>query len=135
MILINGTKDRITPYDGGKVMGNRGKLYSTDETMDFYLELNDCKGEPTVEDLPDTDRRDRTTSTKFSYGPKGKPPRVVLIRVKGGGHTWPGFRTGLYNLLVGRTSQDFSATEKVVEFCQPFSRPSAEKFVKPSPSK
>lgn len=130
MILMNGTKDKITPYDGGEVMGRKGKILSTDETIAFYLELNDCAGVPVVEDMPDTNRRDRTTARKFSYGPKGKAAQVVLIKIDGGGHTWPGYPAGLYNLLVGRTSQDFSATEKVLEFCKPHSRPSAAKHVK-----
>lgn len=130
IILINGTEDRVTPYEGGDVLGDKGKLSSTKETIEYFLELNGCSGEPVVEAIPDRDKGDGTTSTMYTYCGDKESASVVLIEVKGGGHTWPGYRTGLYNLLVGRTAQDFSATEKVLAFCQGRSRPSAARFVK-----
>lgn len=53
----------------------------------------------------------KTTYYKCSSGTK-----VVLIKIKGGGHTWPGASQYLPKILVGTVCKDFNANDVIWEF-------------------
>ncbi len=45
VLIMNGTDDPLVPYNGGviKVFGRvRGKILSTDETLNFWVSTNKC---------------------------------------------------------------------------------------------
>jgi polyhydroxybutyrate depolymerase len=48
---------------------------------------------------------------------------VALVRLDGGGHTWPGGAQYLPALLVGRVCRDFDATRLIWEFFKAHPRP------------
>jgi polyhydroxybutyrate depolymerase len=119
VMVINGTEDPIVPYNGGEVKllgGSRGAVASTDDTIRFWTRLNKCEDKPAVEELPDSDPADNTRVKKISYGPCGGGSRVVLYRVEGGGHTWPGGLQYLFTRVIGYTSRDMNACDRISEF-------------------
>ncbi len=91
MMIINGTSDKINPYNGGPVIfgdsvkTNMGNVRSADRTFHYWADLAGYQGEPKLEKLPDTDPADGKTIEKYTYYKKGKP-EVVLLKVIGGVH-------------------------------------------------
>ena len=119
VMIINGTDDPIVPYNGGEVKllgSSRGAVTSTDDTVRFWVRLNRCPDNPAVEELPDSDPGDNTRVKKISYGPCGGGSRVVLYRVEGGGHTWPGGLHYLFTRVIGYTSRDMNACDRISDF-------------------
>lgn len=93
MMIINGTLDPINPYQGGPVIlgknMNMGVVRSTERTLNYWAGLAQYKGDPTRESLPDVDTTDGKTIERFTYRQKGKP-EIVLLKVIGGKHDYPG---------------------------------------------
>jgi polyhydroxybutyrate depolymerase len=48
---------------------------------------------------------------------------VALLRLEGGGHTWPGGAQYLPAMLVGRVCRDFDATAVIWEFFRRHPKP------------
>ena len=66
----------------------------------------------------DADAKDGTSVeiTKYPDGPSGE--RAWFYLVKNGGHTWPGRPLYLPENIIGKASQDFSATDMIWQFFQ-----------------
>lgn len=123
LIIINGTEDPYMPYQGGMITvfdAERGEVISTRETVRYWLEKNGCPMHSEKKMMPDNDRKDGTTVTVYAYSGCQTGVRVVLYRVEGGGHTWPGGRQYLKETQVGRTSRDINACEEIWSFFQSF---------------
>jgi polyhydroxybutyrate depolymerase len=92
IMIINGTKDEINPYEGGPVIlgnnTNMGNVRSTERTFSYWASLAGYKGEPAKEILPDTDPSDGKTIERYTYEEE-KKPEVVLLKVIGGTHSYP----------------------------------------------
>ena len=117
LLMIHGTKDSFVPYEGGAVL-NRPKLFGevlgVEATLAIWASRNGCMGGPTVTPLPG--------------GPDGEDARVfvetfdcadapmVLYRVEGGGHTWPGGSRFQLPWLLGPVNRDFDASRVIWEF-------------------
>jgi polyhydroxybutyrate depolymerase len=80
-----------------------------------YLKLNGNKGKSAITKIDD-DPDDGTTVelTKYPDGPSGF--KTYFCLVKNGGHAWPGRPQYMPEALIGKASQDFSASEMVCEF-------------------
>ncbi len=118
-MVINGTADPMNPFEGGKValfgvLMSRGTVQSTMATMRYWAKLADCTGEPSSEFLPDRDPGDGTVARRWIWSSETGPD-VVLIEVKGGGHTIP-HPDVRFQRILGRTSHDFSACEEIWQF-------------------
>jgi polyhydroxybutyrate depolymerase len=117
VLILQGTQDPLVPYGGGKIgLGNRGKVIGTDETVRLWVKSNGCAAEPTEEALPDRDPKDGCRVTRFSYGKGRGGSEVVLYRIEGGGHTWPGGPQYLSERFIGRVCRDIDATAVIWEF-------------------
>jgi polyhydroxybutyrate depolymerase len=91
VLILEGTDDPLVPYDGGRLRaGDRGKVRPTDETVKLWVEADGCAAGPMEEDLPDRDANDGCTVKRVTYAGGKGGAEVVLYRIKGGGHTWPG---------------------------------------------
>lgn len=111
IIHFHGTQDKHVPYDGGK--GKRFSFNSVDATIAFWVKVNDLRPEPKVESLPDR-ARDGTNVVKYSYANKDNIERVVLYKVIGGGHTWPGVERA--ERILGTATLDISANDLIWDF-------------------
>jgi len=119
VLIINGTEDPIIPYDGGdiRLLGmKRGRVVSTEETLRFWVRFNTCRGSGEEVPLPDEDPGDGTRVHRISYNACGGGSRVVLYRVEGGGHTWPGGWHYTLSRFIGYTSRDFNACDAIWNF-------------------
>lgn len=106
-LLVNGTEDRLIPWDGRevKLLGKkRGRKLTIPETAAKWAELDGCTGEPTREDLPDG-ADDGTRWSLEAHRNCKAGSEVLLYKVTGGGHTWPNAEVYLPR-VVGRTSRD-----------------------------
>ena len=138
MLHIHGTRDPFWLYQGGSngKVGFTGKHVSVCESVHGtghcpsgeqtgerafpgMLATNGCTAPGALRQLPNT-AVDLTISYRQSA--VGCPPgaAVELIKVIGGGHTWPGgwqYAPVIGSLLgIGRTSRDFSANKTIISF-------------------
>jgi polyhydroxybutyrate depolymerase len=122
VLQIHGTADEIVPWAGLKGKPGDFQLRSVDETIAFWRRQNGCRSRPKVEKLSDT-ADDGATATRFTYAPAEPAPpgdgvrpdaEVVLIRIEGGGHTWPGRKAPLR--FLGRSTADVVANDVIWEF-------------------
>jgi polyhydroxybutyrate depolymerase len=120
VLLLNGTADPLVPYEGGHVTGpfgmkTRGAIWSTDASMAFWARHNRCGGGVRHESLPDRDPGDRTRILRIEHvGCRGA--EVALLRVEGGGHTWPGRVQYLPASLIGPVNRDIDGSEAIWAF-------------------
>lgn len=108
VLQIHGTADHWVPWDGGVTMVG-GRIESVSTTIRFWVENNHCHSEPRLEDLKDGVTRER-------YGPCEGNSEVILYRIDGGGHTWPGGYQYLPERVVGKTNRAINSTEEILEF-------------------
>lgn len=118
VLIINGTADHMVPYVGGHARTGdrqRGAIWSTERTVAFWARHNRCATPADMRVLPDLDPEDGSRVIESTYrGCAGSP--VKLLRIEGGGHTWPGGAEGLPASMVGTTNQDVDASEAIWEF-------------------
>jgi len=118
-LYMNGTADPLAPYHGGQVLGNRGAVFSTDESIKYWIERNQTDTEPIYENLPDLDPEDNSNVEKFTYANGINGSEVVLYKVNGGGHTEPSLSvkySQLYLDIVGEQNHDLEMAEEVWDF-------------------
>lgn len=126
VLILQNTDDPLVPYEGGELRGiarGRGKIIATDEAVKLWVARNGCVAEPKPGDLADKDSTDGTRARWFLWSPCKEKTEVKLIRIEGGGHTWPGGSQYLPQRLVGKVSRDFDASEVIWEFFRDHPKP------------
>jgi polyhydroxybutyrate depolymerase len=117
VLVVNGTGDALVPYVGGFARtGNtlRGAIWSTDRTVAFWAAHNRCPETPAVRVLPDHDPHDGSYIIATEFRRCSAP--VSLLRIEGGGHTWPGGLQLLPTQVLGSTNRDIDASEAIWGF-------------------
>ncbi|MEM6319548.1 MAG: PHB depolymerase family esterase [Bacteroidota bacterium] len=107
---IHGTADPVVPYWGGLV------ALSAEETIDFWLDKNDCASDVLKTKLPNISKLDLSRATRYDFKDCSDETSVVLYRVKNGAHTWPGAK-----IITGITNKDFDASTEIWNFFQQYS--------------
>lgn len=105
VMMIHGTADGIVPYTGGI------QNLAVPSVIDFWVAHNACDPVPVIAPIPDIIAWDLCTAEREDHINVDLGSEVALIRVLGGGHTWPGSAIPL-----GVTNQDFSASQAIWEF-------------------
>ncbi|HET6372118.1 MAG TPA: PHB depolymerase family esterase [Candidatus Polarisedimenticolia bacterium] len=120
VLEIHGTADPIAPFEGGVVScdapGTCGRRVSIPQTVSGWLSRDGCPSSPIVEDWADLSPDDGTTVTQMTYQGCSGSGDVVLLRVNGGGHTWPGGSSTVSTRVVGKVSKEFNANKVMIEF-------------------
>lgn len=121
VFIIQGTDDKIVPYDGKTGIGfgrrkNRGKIVSTDASIALWTKRNGINTKPQTGKLPDVNPNDGCTVETFLWKNGGNGTSVKLFKLNGGGHTWAGGLQYLPRRIVGNVCRDFNATEAIWEF-------------------
>lgn len=116
VFILQGTEDKLVPYNGGTVAGNRGKFISTDDAIKLWTNHNKTKKDAIRGNLPDTNKRDGCTTETFLWTNGKNNTEVKLFKLNGGGHTWPGGSQYLPKLIIGNVCRDFNATDIIWEF-------------------
>jgi polyhydroxybutyrate depolymerase len=141
VVLFLGTDDPLIPREGEtKELGKLGDalglsdlgvksinstvakytgVMSAVEVAEFWAKNNGCSAHPRVENLPDRDTRDgcRVSRETFSGGSE-----VVVYTIEGGGHSWPGGMGFVAKDIIGRTTDDISASDIMWQFFSRYSR-------------
>ncbi len=138
MLIMNGTEDPLVPYDGGPITANfaprfkrlapreneRGATSSTDEAIALWRKHNGLeKAQATTEPIPDKDKTDGCTVEKSTWTGGKNGTSVVLYKVIGGGHTWPGGSQYLPEKIIGKTCGDFDGLQAIWEFFKAHPKP------------
>jgi polyhydroxybutyrate depolymerase len=115
VLQVHGTEDPCWGLDGtttADLCKNDGAFVAVPATMDGWRVRNGCTG--TVERALPDDVDDGTSSVRIDG--TGCAAATSLIRIDGGGHTWPGGHQYLGVDAIGRVARDFSGNEVVWEF-------------------
>ncbi len=120
VLLINGTKDPLVKFDGGPVgfrddESGRGVSLSTSWTVKILAGNNSCQTSTKIEEIEDKEDDD-CKAEKETYYKCAEGTKIVLVTIKGGGHTWPGASQYLPKIIVGNVCKDFKATEMIWDF-------------------
>ena len=118
LLVINGTADKLVPYEGGPVLkerSNRGRVISTEKMMERWIFISHTSGVPESHPMPDKDPSDGCIADFLVY-PSTATISIELIRIKNGGHTWPGGKQYLPKMIVGNVCRDFKAEKVIWDF-------------------
>jgi len=121
VFLMAGTDDPLVPFHGGKIrIFNQtfGTVIAMNETIQYWISVNNCSTTPIETTLPDTNPSDGCTVTSYEYTEGEKDSRVLYYIINGGGHTWPDGGKYLTESLVGKICYDFNACEHIWAFFQ-----------------
>jgi polyhydroxybutyrate depolymerase len=111
LMYIFGNEDPLVPYKGGSISFGRGEVVSVENTLAFWGKNNECSDSPVITAIDKED--DDTYVKKFVFSGETQRNEIVFYLIYGGGHTWPGGRQYLPEFIVGRTSQEFNASEVI----------------------
>ena len=115
VLMLQGTRDPLVPYHGGAVAFGRGRIIDTEEAARRWAALNGGR-DPVREALLAGTGADRCGGLRTVYPGGRDGSEVTLVRLDGGGHTWPGGAQYLPEMLVGRVCRDFDATAVIWDF-------------------
>jgi polyhydroxybutyrate depolymerase len=103
IIIFHGTADPVVPYYGGHIGGPSGlAIAPAEETAAAWAKHNGCTAGAT---------QTRLSSQVITLTWKGCKAPVVMYRIVGGGHTWPGSTIDVSAL--GLTTHQVSATAQM----------------------
>lgn len=121
VMIIFGDEDPLVPFEGGeiKVFGSkRGTVIPVQKSVEYWLKNNDCNNNP--EEYFQDNFDDGTSLQKEIYL-CGDVSEVQYWLIKGGGHTWPGGKQYLPEFIIGKTSEEFNASNEIWNFFKKFS--------------
>ncbi len=96
-------------------LAKMGGLRTVPETIGFWTGNNHAPATPQVTAMPDRVPGDGTRVEMHNYGSGAN--QVLLYRIEGGGHTWPGaLNIKAVSGISGNISQDIDATELLWDF-------------------
>ena len=119
ILILNGTADPMNPYEGGEaalygLWGSRGTVLSTDATVRYFAELAGHHGPPRIVKYPDVATHD-SSHAELQIWNDGPGPDVVLLKVEGGGHTFP-HPFHRFPRFIGPTNADLDAAAEIWRF-------------------
>ena len=112
----HGTADPVVPYDGGTMQGRGGvsTILAAPAMASRWRDVDRCTDAPIEDVLPSTG--DGTAVNRFTAAGCADGTDVVLLRVDGGGHTWPSGSFALPTGSVGATTDVFNASLGSAQF-------------------
>jgi len=113
VIVMMGTADPIVPYEG---YGSLNVTYSTDETIAYWRGVDNTTTGP-VETVWGPTSRDSTVVHRYVYSGGTDGTEVILFKVEGGGHTWPG--GVLYSAYVGKVTTHIDGSAQIWKHLPP----------------
>ena len=133
VLHIHSVDDPRALYEGGRgppFPFTRARVFHPNipETIHWWVQHNGCPPEPQVGEIlhgrPGT-REASHAAQRLVYGPCREGSEVLLLRLTGAGHGWPGGASFLPERLMGPGTFVIDASEEVWSFFRRFSRPDA----------
>jgi len=117
VLEIHGTDDPVVPFKGGHMRieaGGPSTIVSAPDMTSQWRSLDDCAA---ASDATLINKVDDGTSVRVTANQQcADHTSVAFYEVQGGGHTWPQGKQYLPTLVIGRTSQEFSASQVSWDF-------------------
>lgn len=114
VIAFHGTDDPVVPYGGGTLFVAPTPFPSTEGWVAAWGGRNGCAPAPVTASV--------TTHVRtISYGGCAAGSEVVLYKIEGGGHTWPGGED-LPEIIAGYTTHEIDATRLMWAFFEKHAR-------------
>lgn len=110
VLVVQGTQDPLVPYEGGKVALGRGRVIPTEDALRLWVKADICAQPPRTDLLPDLDPGDGCRVERSVWSGCRAGTEVVLLKMVGAGHTWPGGVQYLPRGMVGRVCRDFDSS-------------------------
>jgi len=131
ILIMNGTKDQIIPWQGGRVSPMRkhdlGYVLSVDHTVRLWHGYNGCPEKGTKKKLADKDPQDETSVEVLAWRDCKANSEVVVYKIVGGGHNWPGTNISrkpkALQPYLGVSNQDIDPREELWKFFKRHSLP------------
>lgn len=118
VLMIHGTDDPCWTFEqsaGACAQDDDQTKIGVAESVAGWTERNGCVGDVVTDALPDASDDGMSTSRATHGGCEGGGD-VVLLTVRGGGHTWPGGDQYLGQETIGRVTTDFDADDEILAF-------------------
>ena len=122
MLMINGTNDLSVLYQGD-VKSQKGALISVPETVNFWRSQNQCYAPAAVQQLPNSNPRDRFKVNISRYSGCRGNSEVILAAIVNGGHLWPGGASQDASVNQFNAKLGFNASQTIWDFFQRHSLP------------
>lgn len=116
VLHFHGTNDATVPYSG---VGGALPFVPVDSLMQFWIRNNACNPMPATIALPNVNVNDNSTVNRYTWTQGRGGSEVVLYKILGGGHTWPG---SAFSSPTATTNQDINASRITWEFFRKFTR-------------
>ncbi len=102
IVIFHGTSDAVVPYSGGRVATGGTPVQGAEAVADHWAQHNGCTAGPEETQLG-------TEVVRLDWTGCKEP--VVMYRIVGGGHTWPGAAIDVPRL--GATTHQVRATDEM----------------------
>jgi polyhydroxybutyrate depolymerase len=110
ILHFHGTEDEYLPFVGGRgpKTAPDNSHNSVENTIQAWVKINQAEPTPQIEELPDK-TKDGTRVVRYTYAARKDGAEVILYKIIGGGHTWPGrpFR----EKLLGKATMNIDAND------------------------
>ena len=112
VLFINGTEDEFIPFDGGPGKSTEYPYPPVTDIFNKWVEFNGCSNitTDTVDKKDDGTKAVHITYTGCGYAP------VKMIKIIGGGHSYPGGTSQLPQWILGRYTEEVNASEEIWRF-------------------
>jgi len=111
VMYIQGTKDPLVPFTGGKMKGAGGVIYSHEDILKKWASVDHCDSKPMVTNLPII-VNDGTSVVKEEYT-NSNGLKVIGFTIVDGGHVWPGGTQYLPKFMIGPLSKNLNASDQI----------------------
>jgi polyhydroxybutyrate depolymerase len=116
VIAIHGTADPLTPYVGGTVGPGHGSIIGAERSAASWAAIDKCASTPVVVRLEPRFPEDSTRVVRMEFPGCADRRAVILYRITGAGHDWPGGVSVLPASVVGPPTRQFDATRVIWDF-------------------
>jgi len=124
MMIFNGTEDPLIPWQGGEIKWKGGRVKSTKETVEYWLNNNNSDRDNKISyAFPDVTDKDKSNISGVCYPAKKNSKdsaTTCFYQVNGGGHVPPSIkhRTShwLQKRILGWQNRDLESAELAWSF-------------------
>ncbi len=115
VLHFHGTQDEFVLFDDKHKPRSKTRISinSAMDTIQTWVWINGANTEPETEELPDQ-ADDGTKVVRYIYRAPKTGADVILYKIQGGGHTWPGRPSG--ETILGPSTRQISANDLIWEF-------------------
>jgi len=120
MMMIHGTEDNFSPYEGGTsgIPSSTGTVTGIDSTINFWNNNNSCINADSPDSIvyADINLMDNSYVVSYDYSPCTDNGEVKLYKVYGGGHTLPGGPGPIQIPIIGYSNKDINGAYEIWKF-------------------